>query len=430
VDAGTGNVQVVADDGYADSGIIYIGIGRLIRRGQANKTKTWSSRGPTIPTSMTITGAVQHEGVVYVVAANSTESKMYKSYELQTAATSALAEWSDATAATEAYTNAPQALKISVSGTAASLWAVDVNSPDYELFKDATALAAPTMASPEDGYGVPVNAGTGQAYNVTFTWARYSDSDITDTELEIATDADFEGVVYTGAFDISGQTSDTIAKAIGPTGVETPTNQKVDLMPGSTYYWRVRSTEPVYSMWSESRSFRVMSPVSFAITGPAIGDADVATTPTLTWAAFEGALGYELNIAEDPTFSILDVTATADNNFYSVMEPLATSTTYYWRVRAITGEAVISSKGKYSASPTGPWVTGIFTTAGVPEEAEGPAIITITEPAPPAPAPEVKIVEVPTAAPIPATLLWAIVIIGAVLVIALITLIVRTRRVA
>jgi hypothetical protein len=322
-------------------------------------------------------------------------------------------------------------MKYSVSGDDISLWAVDINSPDIEYFKDATALVGPTLASPVDAFSNPVNIGTGQAYNVTFIWERYSDTDIVETQLQIATDSDFDGIIYDATFDISGLTTDTIAKAIGPTGVETPTNQKVDLMPGTDYYWRVRTTEPVHSPWSEIRSMRIESAVTFTITGPTVGGTDVSTTPTLTWNEYTGALAYEVMISEDPTFALVDISATADNPFYKVAEPLAYSTTYYWRVRAQTTEAqVAGEKYQYYVPPeTTDWITGVFTTMSEPVEEE-PTVITITEPAPPAPAPEVEVIQVPAAAPIPGAVLWAIVAIGAILVIALIVLIVRTRRVA
>ncbi|UCG10812.1 MAG: hypothetical protein JSW30_03035, partial [Dehalococcoidia bacterium] len=100
-------------------------------------------------------------------------------------------------------------------------------------------------------------------------------------------------------------------------------------------------------------------------------------------------------------------------------------TTYYWRVKVT--EPVES-----------PWSESrSFMVA----EAEAPAPVTVT-PAPPAPeitievpaAPEVvlpaPVVEIPEVAPaIPAALLWTIVVIGAILVVALIVLIVRTRKV-
>ena len=184
-------------------------------------------------------------------------------------------------------------------------------------------------------------------------------------------------------------------------------------MPGETYYWRVRVGQqgPAYSAWSETRSFTVEAITSLTITAPMSGATGVSTTPTFVWTAVKDATAYEVAIAPDPAFEgIVDWAYNLTNTFYKYQaDKLDNSTTYYVRVRA----------------DGGPWATATFTTEAAPTEAAPPVVI---EPTPPT---EVKIVEVPVTQPaaIPDALLWAIVAIGAVLVIALIVLIVRTRRV-
>jgi hypothetical protein len=289
---------------------------------------------------------------------------------------------------------------------------------------DPIATVGPALKGPADGFAVPLNPANGKANNVNFVWERYSNTDIEETQIEIATDEDFDGVIYTGTFDISAITADTIAKAIGPTGVAGDGGELGDFMPGHTYYWRVRTTSPLLSPWSASRSFTVESVDTFVITGPSVGGADVSLTPTFTWSEYPDAIGYEIMLSEDPTFKIIEWSYNVENNFYKVAEALKYSTTYYWRVRGVTGEAYL--QGKSWVTPAGPWITGVFTTMAEPEEEEPP--IVVEQP----PKTEVKVVEVPvtTQAPISAPLLWAIIGIGAVLIIALIVLIVRTRRVA
>jgi hypothetical protein len=201
-----------------------------------------------------------------------------------------------------------------------------------------------------------------------------------------------------------------------------------NLIPGKTYYWRVRVAQepasaggdvrgaPVIGPWSEARDFTVGEivvevVVPFGIISPDIGATGVATQPSFAWTAVEGAEGYEIVVAEDPTFAIIDWSRSTASPFYKADEALAYSTTYYWRVRAV---------------PDGEWANGMFTTEAVPAEPVEPIVI---EPTPP---PEVEVIEVPVAAPaapIPSYLLWTIIGVGAVLVIALIVLIVRTRRV-
>jgi hypothetical protein len=132
--------------------------------------------------------------------------------------------------------------------------------------------------------------------------------------------------------------------------------------------------------------------------------------------------------SEDPDFAIIEWSHTADGTFFRPEESFAYNTTYYWRVRGILKESYVQGRSVVAAVGSA-WATGLITTEAKPAEAPAPMVITIPEPAK---APEVKVVEVPIPAPAPAIptgLLYTIVGIGAILVIALIVLIVRTRRV-
>ena len=146
------------------------------------------------------------------------------------------------------------------------------------------------------------------------------------------------------------------------------------------------------------------------ISAPVVGAVDVSVTPTLAWEAVADAT-YEVQIAQDATFGILDEAATSPTNAYIVTTALAEGQSYYWRVRAVTDAGA------------GDWATGVFTTATPEPEPTPPIIIEETEP------PEIT-VEIPqqVTQAIDPGLLWAIVGVGAVLVISLIVLIIRTRR--
>ena len=220
----------------------------------------------------------------------------------------------------------------------------------------------------------------------------------------------------------------------------TQTAAVTTLTAGTTYYWKVRVELPLRSNYTTIGSFiptlvAPITPVGAAMT-PAAGATAVSTTPALTWPVVAGATGYVVQLAEDPTFAILDASATTTSTFFVATEPLAYSTVYYWRVRAT------------SATSDSAWTTGIFTTAAKPvPQAEFPEIV-FPDPLPPVeivestivieqpPKTEIQIVEVEKTVPVPVTipqpipsyLLWTIIAIGAVLVIALIVLIVRTRR--
>jgi hypothetical protein len=91
---------------------------------------------------------------------------------------------------------------------------------------------------------IPVNLVSGLSHTVSFTWERISKA--TEYDLQVATDMDFTAKVYTANV---ASTASTVAK-VAPAGT---------FMPGTTYYWRVRvsSDGPIYSPWSETRSFAV-----------------------------------------------------------------------------------------------------------------------------------------------------------------------------
>ena len=193
------------------------------------------------------------------------------------------------------------------------------------------------------------------------------------------------------------------------------------LTPGATYTWTVSVATPQLGRSSASRSFIT------SLTAPALpaqpvvplnGGIGITVMPTFSWNIVPGATNYEFVIGEDVTFAIIDYSANTVSNIFVTKEQLAYSTTYYWRVRAT------------SATTTSAWTVYSFTTVAKPVEPPPPVIV---EDPPELPdiiiEPEV-IVQIPAPVEaIPAYLLWVIVGIGGVLVIALIVLIVRTRRV-
>ncbi|MBI2980255.1 MAG: hypothetical protein HYY41_05475 [Chloroflexi bacterium] len=468
---GSGTVFIVADKDYATNNNVYVGVGTSVKRGKAQQaTQTWSSRGPTVATTDVVVGMDRVGTVIYVLTGSATTSALHRALNLTpTVDSSDLALWSNKTPSSAlGAAAAPQALKTSPTfKDGPKLWFVNTNSTDslVSMF-DPIALVGPTLTSPADKIEVAVNPDTGKAYNVTFVWSRYADSAITKMQLQIAADSAFSGIVSDITF--SGIDSNSIAKVVGPTGAVTTVtttvtettatytytstdnaggittivvpattttvpgtttiSQVAEFNPGSTYYWRVRVAVdgPLYSPFSAARSFTIAPPLPFAITSPVKGAVGVSTLPTIVWTADKTATGgFEIAVSEDLTFAILDWSHTVARGatFYQTVasDGLRYGTTYYVRVRAVTGT---------KTTDRGPWQTSIFTTEAKPVEPTPPVVIT---PTPPTPPPQIVTVQVPVpgpAQPIPSYLLWMIIGIGAVLIIALIVLIVRTRRVA
>ena len=428
-------VHIVADKDYAENNMLYIAAGDEVERGKADRDTGWASReDDDLPASpYEVKGIAEYEDIIYVLSSNGTDSQLWRALDLKGGATGALCYWSYLSTGYELEAT-PRALKISPAA-GPKLWAVDTAGGTYSSLcsvVDPIALEGPTPISPGAGDTIQVNPESGQAYNITFTWERYHNKYITACELQIATDADFNARLF-------GQTlcdidSDIISAVVGPngttiTGGTCNFNGTASFNPGTKYYWRVRVKDttygPLISPWSEANSFEIKQVIAFDVLDPARGSTGATLTPTFTWREFEGAIGYEIVVSEDPTFTIIEWSHSTTNPWYQVTEDeaLAYSTTYHWRARGVTGPAPAKE-----AAPGGPWATSIFTTMAEPTEPT-PAVVVVPEAAAP---PEVKVVEVPTPGPaqaIPDAMLWAIIAIGAILVIALIVLIVRTRRV-
>ncbi len=160
---------------------------------------------------------------------------------------------------------------------------------------------------------------------------------------------------------------------------------------------------------------------------PAFGAVDAAVNPNFTWDTVTSATGYEFELASDAEYADIIDTSTPVGNGIVSSETLEYDTVYYWRVRAV------------DAGGEGSWMTSFFTTGSIPAGLAEPADIIVEIPDPIIiPPPEVivtpeVIVEIPEGiAPqaIPDYLLWVVVAVGAILVISVIVLIVRTRRVA
>jgi trimeric autotransporter adhesin len=251
---------------------------------------------------------------------------------------------------------------------------------------------------------------------VDLVWAPVSKA--TSYDYQIAYDKDFTNVA------VNASTTSTTVAQIG-------------LVPGKTYYWRVRVSKasPLFSLWSAGVKFgtAVVSSTSQGLDEPgriypANGGIVTGTTMTFTWGSVSSADSYDFKLLKDGT-EVSSKTGLTDTYFAAT--GLTAGSQYTWQVRAI------------SAGVAGKWVTSAFSVAA----AAGPAGTTAAPPAitVTAPAPNVTVTAPPAVVPTatytinvpPSTnastgtpaWAWIVIVIGAVLVIAVIVLIVRTRRV-
>jgi hypothetical protein len=336
----TGATQVTAS-GLADGDFIYASTDNtgggtlLVERWEIGQSGTsWKDLKAPVSGNGTF-GIALAEGVLYVLAHDSLAGGSYliRTLDATTSEPSA-GMWANVKSAGEQFNLAPQALKVSTGSV--KLWAADSQaglSKPLFTFTDELATLGPTITSPADGAVVQVNPVSGGTFTVALSWSRLSKSTIYDYQVSL--DSGFvEKVIDTST---SSTTSSTPAAVINVGGGT--------LMPGTTYFWRIRTNQsgPIRSPWSETRSFTV-------------GELPEVGPPV---------------VIEQPPAPIIEV-------------------------------------------PPAPEITL------QPPEIVLPA---------PTPAPEIVLPAPVEAAPaIPSWAIYAIIIIGAVLVIALIVLIMRTRR--
>ncbi len=186
------------------------------------------------------------------------------------------------------------------------------------------------------------------------------------------------------------------------------------------------------------------------IISPDVGEKDVDLRPSFAWTAVAGVLGYEFELADNPNFVAPLMKLSGELGrlivpYYQYMPQLDYSKAYYWRVRAV------------DATAESPWDGGVFITVAevIAEPEPEPewkcdegltfdsraaleAHLATAEAHQPVEEPDIileppdieVVVPLPAETPITPSWIYVIIAVGGVLVIALIVLIVRTRRVA
>ncbi len=274
------------------------------------------------------------------------------------------------------------------------LWSIDTTNIRLMTYTDSLTQSV-TLTSPQDkapGIGIITDH---TISNVKLDWETLKGA--TSYQWQFDYETDFSSV---------------------PTGFEDSTKARSArlpaLEPATTYYWRVRATEPVLSPWSAKWSFTTSlggEIVAPELESPQAGASGVPLKPIFQWSAIAGADRYELVVSADVNFdnpSILKVDEYAlPTNAWQSSVSLNYDTTYYWKVRARSSD----SYSAWSAAST-------FTTQSPP---------TPTAPAQPSPSPP----PVPQPPAQPATPDWVFYmmgLIGFIIILLLATILVLVIR--
>ena len=166
------------------------------------------------------------------------------------------------------------------------LWSIDTTNSRLMTYTDS--LTEPvTLTSPQDkaqGIGTMINHTISQ---VSLDWETAEGA--TKYQWQFDHDTDFSSVP--AGFEDSTKASQAKLPA---------------LEPATTYYWRVRATEPVLSPWSSKWSFTTSlgsETIAPKLYSPEAGASDVELKPVFQWSAIAGADSYELLVSTDTSLA-------------------------------------------------------------------------------------------------------------------------------
>jgi hypothetical protein len=290
-------------------------------------------------------------------------------------------------------------------------------------FTDTLVTYITTITS-KDEILIQVNRETGEAYNVTVSWNAIP---YKWYEFEVFYDRACTHLYGYDEYYSYGNT--VIDIRVGPSA---DADFNIYYQPGESYYYRVRVTYPYYSPWSAVKSLDVQ-PIRAPIPelySPANGGFVPDLRPGFSWSpmGFVNGGKYHIQIATDYMFTSLVVdeivdASTVDGAGYGLSQDLVDGTQYFWHVQVVLPypgdwSTVANFRVRLAAGVT----TTTFTQAG-------PTTVILTQTNPPATSVVVTAPVTTTDNVVNPSYIWAIIIIGAVLVIAVIVLIFRTRRV-
>jgi len=280
-----------------------------------------------------------------------------------------------------------------------------VGTNDVYAYNDFLATTKPTLTTPADNYSDDVNpsGGNGYAIDLKMQAMGVGNAQVDRVDIEI--------VDKNNGF--TGTPFNALPLVVAPTNPIINTGQiGFILQPNHVYQWRFRaarqtSGQLIDSPWSDARTINVQagSIVSQQYVGPVLlgpqGGAQGLDPNSVgfAWAPVSGATEYQIIVSTDPqlTKTVAGTPATSTIPAFQATG-LSYSTVYYWAVKATKPTTSVQTVGTFTtmakpvAQPTGTAV------------ATQPPITVITNPTAETPA-----------------YIWAVIAIGAILVVAVMT---------
>jgi len=392
--------QICADDDYASNNTIYAGGNNVannnIYRFVIGTDAAWAGLANAPAAAGNIVGIARINGALYgmggVAAAGCNRT-------LNSHDPAGMVAWTYMTV------GAPAATSFTIASDNTPYAAVGITLFAYN---DYLATLKPEWNMGSDSIEVGIDPVTGRAYGVDLVWNAMGSGTGLVNNYDFLYYDKAQGVTA-AAFDLNNAMGFPTAPKFN-----TQINGAWNLRANTEYVVWVRagnevSADNIVSPFSAGFTIKVQSGTQVVqphagpiLLGPQGGATDVSLTPGFSWAPISGATEYEFTLATDSALAnaIEGTPVTLTQPSWQVPAgTLEYSTTYFWGVKAI-------------APTSSPLSIGTFATMAEPVEPLPPVVI---EPTPPP-------------AQIAPAYIWGIIGIGAILVIVVIALIIRTRR--
>ncbi|MEN1784458.1 MAG: Ig-like domain-containing protein [Bacteroidota bacterium] len=204
----------------------------------------------------------------------------------------------------------------------------------------------------------------------------FSHTSPSDGETDVATSValSWSASANADSYSLVVSTNSNLSNPIVNAGGISGTSYNVNLLDGTTYYWRVTAANEVSTKNASKTSFTTLvppAPGSFGLVSPANNATEISRAPVLSWSSSDFANSYSLKVSKNsnlsnPAINVTGITGTS----YSA-SGLDELTKYYWRVTAVNSTGTKNSAKRnfttqeapegYHVSPSGSDVTGTGT---------------------------------------------------------------------
>jgi photosystem II stability/assembly factor-like uncharacterized protein len=302
-DVGDGDVQVMADINYKESGVIYASTDEGVYRWSIGVSSRWQA----IVNENGVEGlALANEGTLYAL-----ESDKY---------VVRLLDPSTSNGSEIDLIDLPAAgkfpiLRLLSNSEQNEVWTIDTTNDVIYYFTDTLYKVTPALDTPPDGATIALGA-MGRVNYLSLKWNGLPEATI--YEAAIYLDSDCTQRVWRGNSD---GTSIMLR------------DDSAQLTSGSTYYWRVRTVAPLKSPWSEPRNFTIGVGDVQAIS-PTSGTNDMPISDIgFTWTSDSSATEYEFTLSQNADLTDPIANARVNSSAYMYTGTLDYNTSYFWGVR-------------------------------------------------------------------------------------------------